>query len=305
MYILNWVPSKVVAKTPYELWTRKKPSIMHLHVWGCPAQARPYRPNEKKLDERTVSCYFVGYAECSQGFKFYNPTIRSFSETGNARFFEDVEFGGEYNVRSVVFEKEQKNNQDQVLIPDVVFYPNIALYNAQVILPNIVQDVIMVQDNNEVLSAQDNIDQVVLPDIVQDDASAQDNNEVLSQEPIVQTQQPQEMPLRRSIRERRSVILDDYIVFLQEREVDLNLAEDDLINLQQALQSSNSHKWIDAMKDEMKSMEDNGVWDLIEMPIGSKPIGCKWIFKTKRDSNGNVERYKARLVAKGSLNRKA
>ena len=45
----------------------------------------------------------------------------------------------------------------------------------------------MVQDNNEVLLAQDNIDQVILPDIVQDDAFAQDNNEVLPQEPIVQT----------------------------------------------------------------------------------------------------------------------
>jgi Reverse transcriptase (RNA-dependent DNA polymerase) len=30
-----------------------------------------------------------------------------------------------------------------------------------------------------------------------------------------------------------------------------------------------------------------------------KPIGCKWIFKTKRDLEGNVEIYKARLVAKG------
>ena len=30
-----------------------------------------------------------------------------------------------------------------------------------------------------------------------------------------------------------------------------------------------------------------------------KPIGCKWIFKTKKDSKGNVKRYKARLVAKG------
>ena len=36
-YILNRVPSKAVAKTPYELWTSKKPSIRHLHVWGCPA----------------------------------------------------------------------------------------------------------------------------------------------------------------------------------------------------------------------------------------------------------------------------
>ena len=49
----------------------------------------------------------------------------------------------------------------------------------------------------------------------------------------------------------------------------------------------------------MKSMEDNNVWDLIELLKGSKPIGCKWIFKTKRDSNGNVERYKDCLVAKG------
>ena len=70
------------------------------------------------------------------------------------------------------------------------FHPNIALDNSQAILPNIVQDVIMVQDNNGVLPAQNNIDQVILPDIVQDDASAQDNNEVLPQEPIVQTQQP-------------------------------------------------------------------------------------------------------------------
>ena len=32
VYILNRVPSKTVAKTPYELWTSKKPSIRHLHV---------------------------------------------------------------------------------------------------------------------------------------------------------------------------------------------------------------------------------------------------------------------------------
>ena len=39
-YILNRVPSKVVSKTPYELWTRKKLSIRPLHVWGCPIEAR-------------------------------------------------------------------------------------------------------------------------------------------------------------------------------------------------------------------------------------------------------------------------
>ena len=39
------------------------------------------------------------------------------------------------------------------------------------------------------------------------------------------------------------------------------------------------------------------VWELIPLPENVRPIGCKWIFKTKRDSKGNVERYKARLVA--------
>ena len=53
------------------------------------------------------------------------------------------------------------------------------------------------------------------------------------------------------------------------------------------------------MNEELKSMKDNDVWDLVPLPEGKKPIGCKWIFKTKRDSKGNVERYKARLVAKG------
>ena len=58
-------------------------------------------------------------------------------------------------------------------------------------------------------------------------------------------------------------------------------------------------EWIDAMNEEIKSMKDNEVWDLVPLPEGVKPIGYKWIFKTKRDSKGDVERYKARLVAKG------
>ena len=57
------------------------------------------------------------------------------------------------------------------------------------------------------------------------------------------------------------------------------------------------------MNEEMKSTHDNDVWDHVELPEGLKPIDCKWIFKTKRDSKGNKERYKARLVAKGFTQR--
>ncbi|RVW46696.1 Retrovirus-related Pol polyprotein from transposon RE1 [Vitis vinifera] len=64
------------------------------------------------------------------------------------------------------------------------------------------------------------------------------------------------------------------------------MMEDDPINFQQAMKSSNSQKWIEAMNEEYKSMQDNKVWELVPLPVGTKPIGCKWIFKTKRDSNG-------------------
>ena len=53
------------------------------------------------------------------------------------------------------------------------------------------------------------------------------------------------------------------------------------------------------MKEEMNSMAFNRVWDLVELPDGIKSMGCKWVFKTKKDSLGNIERHKARLVAKG------
>ena len=65
------------------------------------------------------------------------------------------------------------------------------------------------------------------------------------------------------------------------------------------MQSSNSEKWIEAMNEEYKSMQDNKVWELVPLTEGVKPISCKWIFKTEQDSKGNVERYKARLIAKG------
>ena len=53
------------------------------------------------------------------------------------------------------------------------------------------------------------------------------------------------------------------------------------------------------MNEEMNSIKNNDVWDLLSLPECANSIGYKWIFKTKRDSKDNVERHKVRLVAKG------
>lgn len=53
VYILNQVPSKSMPKIPYELFTGKKPSLRHFHVWGCKAKVRSYNPQLKNLDPIT------------------------------------------------------------------------------------------------------------------------------------------------------------------------------------------------------------------------------------------------------------
>jgi hypothetical protein len=73
-------------------------------------------------------------------------------------------------------------------------------------------------------------------------------------------------------------------VFLQENKFNIDMMENDLITLRQALENVNSHKWTKTMDEEIKSMYDNKVWDIVHLSEGVKPIGCKWIFKTKKDS---------------------
>jgi hypothetical protein len=41
------------------------------------------------------------------------------------------------------------------------------------------------------------------------------------------------------------------------------------------MEKSNSQKWIDVMNEELKSMYDNDVWDIVPLPKDKKTIGCK------------------------------
>jgi hypothetical protein len=53
------------------------------------------------------------------------------------------------------------------------------------------------------------------------------------------------------------------------------------------------------MDSEINAIEKNNTWTLNELPEGAKKIGVKWVYKTKYNEHGDVDKYKARLVAKG------
>ncbi|KAK1613670.1 hypothetical protein QYE76_019187 [Lolium multiflorum] len=105
---------------------------------------------------------------------------------------------------------------------------------------------------------------------------------------------PPPSPVRRSHRERRKVISDDYITYMSEDVNDIGKVEDPT-SYKEAIKSLNSSKWQVAMEDELKSMGSNNVWDLVEVPNGAKRVGCKWIYKTKYDPKGNIESDKDML----------
>ncbi|GJW29193.1 zinc finger, CCHC-type containing protein [Tanacetum coccineum] len=94
-YLLNRVPNKRNKITPYELWTKKKPNLNYLRIWGCRAVVRLPDLKLKTLGERAIECIFVGYAEHSKAFRFYviepneSVSINSISVSRDAIFDEN------------------------------------------------------------------------------------------------------------------------------------------------------------------------------------------------------------------------
>lgn len=68
-------------------------------------------------------------------------------------------------------------------------------------------------------------------------------------------------------------------------------------------QARHDPNWVAAMSSEIQALEDNKTWSMVPLPLGQRPIGCKWVFKIKYHADGTIERHKARLVAKGFTQR--
>lgn len=75
-----------------------------------------------------------------------------------------------------------------------------------------------------------------------------------------------------------------------------NIAVCEPTNYEEAKTDQN---WIVAMKEELFMIEKNKTWELVSRPENRKVIGVKWVYRTKLNADGSINKHKARLVVKG------
>ena len=75
--------------------------------------------------------------------------------------------------------------------------------------------------------------------------------------------------------------------------------DDEPRSYQQALDSPDRGAWLAAIRSELASLIKAQTWRYVRMPSTANLVGCKWVFKIKRDKDGHIHKFKARLVAQG------
>jgi len=108
--------------------------------------------------------------------------------------------------------------------------------------------------------------------------------------------------LRKSIRVRnKPKHLEDYTVLALCAE---SLVEDVPEHFDDIQGRDDEKQWLRAVNEEMTSLTENETWNLVKLPPGRKALENRWVFKIKRNLDGDIDRYKARLVIKGCSQRK-
>ncbi|GBP12614.1 Retrovirus-related Pol polyprotein from transposon TNT 1-94 [Eumeta japonica] len=248
-YIINRSPTHALSDiTPHEVWTGQKPDLSNIRIFGCPAMVHIPKEKRQKLDMKSRQLIFVGYSECTKGYRFMDP------KTNKAVISRDVHFLEE-NIKSKIVESTSFSAPETKI-------------------NNINQEVHEIQqlkdkNNNEKNNNKEQkLTQIYLPLNVQ-------KSELITQDHENTDEKEQSSP---------------------------NIT--DTSKLEEALQSNESEKLKQAMKDEYESLIHNNTWSLVDLPGGKKAIPCKWVFKRKFDHTGKITRYKARLVIKGYKQKK-
>uniref|UniRef100_A0A251SKN6 Putative zinc finger, CCHC-type n=1 Tax=Helianthus annuus TaxID=4232 RepID=A0A251SKN6_HELAN len=287
-YILNRTVTKTRPNiTPYEAWNGNKPNVEHLKVFGCLAYVHIPKQRRDKLDKKTEKTVFVGYSENSKGYKLYNPQSNKiiisrdvvFDE--NKRWILDPESDDTHIIVTDDEESQMQTHKDDA--------------QEETVLPEQLQPHASTSQANEELNPGENQNQHSEECSAAEHTQEHDINSSSSdsENEVIRTKS-----LNNVYRNSRA---------LTEEEVRQKYKDNQVVNFvlytsadpTSYEEASKDSRWTEAMDKEIESIHKNQTWELVDPPIHQKPIGVKWIYKTKYDEKGNVDKYKARLVVKG------
>ena len=268
VYIRNRCPTRaLVTITPQEAWSGRKPCIAHMRVFGCIAYAKVPDAKRGKLDAKGTKCLFLGYCEGTKAYRLMCIETRKIIRSRDVVFDEDSTSVG----HGLEMCPSGSRETPSLVLVDESSKPT----------PSSASD----GDSKTEESVDD-----------EEDVAASPTSSPSEGEGAGSTQEP-----RYPRRDRRppGEWWKNHIL-PQHKEERANVATlEDPLNVCEAMRSEDASKWEAAMQEEYDSLMANGTWELASLPKGRKSVGCKWVFRTKRDASGDVIRHKARLVAKG------
>ncbi|RVW39030.1 Retrovirus-related Pol polyprotein from transposon TNT 1-94 [Vitis vinifera] len=273
MHVLNRSPTFAIQnKTLEEAWGKLKPSVDYFRVFRCISHVHVPDSKRTKLDDKSFSCVSLGVTEESKAYKLYDPISQKIIIS-----------------RDVVFEEDKNWDWDKKYEEAIVC------------------DLEWGDDGEEATVNEEESDSNFDADIEEDteennasDVVAESNVAVTTSDLLIQNRDnPSNSNAARN--RRPPIWMSDYETGeeLSEEEHEVQLAmftAADPIYFDEAVKSE---KWRTAMDVEMEAIKKNGTWELKILPKGGKTIGVKWVYKTKFNENGEVEKHKARLVVKG------
>lgn len=291
VYTLNRVINSLnKVKTPFELWFNRKPSLNNIHKFGESSVVYVQPQYRDKLDAKGRRMVFVGYTDIFNTYRFIDPETHELIISSNAVFLNRT------------FDRTAPNNGSQIE-EEVINYVDLPIINRPTVInldngDDFSYDLQIDQDSQEEThtlnqSGENNFSHNSSSDksnYNQDDA---DKDEFLT--PAKMPQEAVDEERLRSLRQR--VNKPNYMPW----KINLTTieADDDPDSFDDAMSREDKSKWLNAMKEELKSLSKCNVWSLVDRPTNKNIVSNRWVLRIKRDPDGTISRYRARLVARG------
>ncbi|GFX18209.1 retrovirus-related Pol polyprotein from transposon TNT 1-94 [Trichonephila clavipes] len=308
-YAWNRICHKESNKTPFEKYSGRKPSVLHLKPFGCLAYAGVPKQIGKKFDMRAKMGIMMGYAQRTKGYRIWLIDENKLVETINVRFDE--------NKRGINFSQKVNSNLGYNLnLPD--YYDDEDDFDR---VKDSLTSRLVSKTSTETPSTSEK------PDVSSDNHSLIPCTEVKWIRNIgrkvtgsnVYYSIEGEATRLKSFNEierycKRHNIEYDPSLFNFRKDNTESQGFSDLSEQQealmievtipncykQAIRSRDASKWHDAMDKEINVMMERKVWDLVDHPDNIKILENRWVYTIKYDENNKIVRYKARLVARGN-----